>query len=312
MQQESSQKYRLVTRSNFDGIASAALLKKADMVDEMRFVHPHDIQSGEIEITKRDIVTNLPYVDSAYMAFDHRLESDEGVRLNPWHALYTDAGSVTEVIYHYYGGEARFGTEMRPLIDAANRSKNAGFMPEEIENPRGWDLLIFLTDPRTGLGRFHDFRISNYALMQKLPDLMRTHTIDEILEDPDVRERAEMYSAYQDRFVMQLQRCTVSYGDIAVVDLSEEPLIYPGNRFMLYACYPEIAASIHIFPAKSPDKTVIALGNTIFGETQGRRIDEIVTRYGGGGHADAGTCQVPTVDRHRVTDEIISLLKKEA
>ena len=57
-------------------------------------------------------------------------------------------------------------------------------------DPKGWTLLNFLMDSRTGLGRFRQFRISNYELMMKLIDYCRDHTVEQILALPDLNEES--------------------------------------------------------------------------------------------------------------------------
>ena len=306
MEEINEQKYRLVTRSNFDGIINAALLLKLDLVDEMLYVHPKEVQDGNVKIDENDIVTNLPYVKDAYMAFDHKLDMDDEIKINANHAIFTDAKSVSEIIYEYNGGEEVFGEKFLPMIEAANKSKSASFTKEEILAPSGWDFLIFLTDPRTGLGRFRDFRISNYDLMKKLPKLCLEKDIDSVLEDEDVKERIDVYNQYHQKFIDQLKRCTTINGDIAIVDFRNEDIIYPGNRFVIYALFPEISGTIYIFSGKDDKNTVFALGKSIFNKTNVNNIYEIVNKYQGGGHADAGTCQV----EHQRVDEVLEELVK--
>ena len=43
---------RLLTRCDFDGLVCSALLKELDLIDEIRFVHPKDMQDGRISISK--------------------------------------------------------------------------------------------------------------------------------------------------------------------------------------------------------------------------------------------------------------------
>ncbi len=309
MEELNEKKYRLVTRSNFDGIINATLLLKLDLVDEMLFVHPKEVQDGNVKIDGNDIVTNLPYVKDAYMAFDHKLDMQDKITINANHAIFTDAKSVSEIIYEYNGGEETFGKEFLPMIEAANKSKSADFTKEEILSPKGWDFLIFLTDPRTGLGRFRDFRISNYALMQKLPELCLQNDIDLILDDADVKERIDVYHEYHQKFVDQLKRSTTINGDIAIVDLRNEDTIYPGNRFVIYALFPEVSGTIYIFPGKDDKNTVFALGKSIFNKTNMNDIHEIVNRYQGGGHVDAGTCQVEHERVDDVLDDLVNHFK---
>ncbi len=306
MQQE-EQKYRLVTRSNFDGIISATLLLKLDLVDEMLFVHPKEVQDGNVKIDEHDIVTNLPYVKDAYMAFDHKFDSHDKIQINTNHTIFTDAKSVSEIIYEYNGGDEVFGEKFALMVEAANKSKSANFSKEEVLSPSGWDLLIFLTDPRTGLGRFQDFKISNYALMQKLPTLCLEKDIEGILADEDVKERVDIYTQYHQNFIDQLKRCTTVDGDIAVINFSEEDVIYPGNRFMVYALFPEVSGSIHVFQGVSNQNIVLALGKSIFNTSNKHNIYEIVKKYDGGGHEDAGTCQVSHKRVDTVLKDLVNL-----
>ncbi len=309
--EENVKKYRLVTRSNLDGLISGVLLKKLDMLDDILFVHPKEVQDGNVEIGENDIVTNLPYVDSAHMAFDHRFDREDAIKLNPNHILFTDLDSVSEIIYEYYGGEEVFSDDVLPLIEAANKSKNANYTKEEILSPKGWELLSFLTDPRTGLGRFRDFKISNYALMKKLVYQCAESDIDEVLSSEDVKERIELYKEHEENFVAQLKRCVRVENDVAIVDLRQEEVIYPGNRFVVYALFPEVFASIHIFSGFENRNTVLAIGKSIFNTENKNDIYEIVRKYNGGGHKDAGTCQVEHSEVDRVCSELVKSLKTE-
>jgi hypothetical protein len=307
---EYEKKYRLVTRSNFDGIVNTALLLELGIINEICYVQPRQIQDGSFPVSQDDIVTNLPYVTGVHMAFDHRLDLQGDTKLNDHHALFSDAASVSEVIWEYYGGEKRFGKKLYPLVEAANRSKKADFTEAEIRDPKGWDQLIFLTDPRSGLGRFRDFRISNYALMQKLPALLLEMEIDDILNDPDVKARIALCEHYHDAFIEQLQNRTEYRDGIATLDLREVEKIYPGNRFMLYALFPDTKISIHIFPSKKEGESVFALGKSIFHKNHPIDLHQLLAPYGGGGHAHAATCQVPDHQAAHLKDLLLAKLQK--
>ncbi len=305
-------KYRLITRSNLDGIISAVLLKKLNLIDESLFVHPKDVQDGKIKIDSNDIVTNLPYVNSAHMAFDYKIDiHDKDIKLNPHHALFTDAHSASQIIYEYYDCDESFGSNLYFLVDIANRANRADYTKDEILSPKGWDLLTFLTDPRTGLGRFKNFSISNYALMSKLIDLILNYDIDEILAIDDIKERIELYNKYQEDSINQLKRCITIENNIGVIDFRDEEVIYPTNRFMVYALFPQIDSSIHILNGVNNQNIVFALGKSIFNKNNKNSICEIVSKYGGGGHSSAGTAQVSHEDALRVKFELIDLLKQE-
>ena len=305
-------KYRLVTRSDMDGLVCAVLLKHLDIVDDILFVHPKDMQDGKVEITDRDITTNLPYVEGAHLVFDHHLSETIRNSLHDNHIIDPDAPSAVEVVYQYYGGADAFPERFKPLMAAANKADAAQFSKGDIIDPQGWDLLSFLMDSRTGLGRFRNFRISNYQLMMDLIDYCKDHTIDEIMELPDVAERVELYNRYREEFVTQLKKCSTIYDNVILLDLTQEEIIYPGNRFMIYALYPKCNVSIHKIWGLKKQNTVFAVGKSIVNRSSKANIGEIMYKYNGGGHMAAGTCQVPHELADVVLDDIIEELREPA
>jgi nanoRNase/pAp phosphatase (c-di-AMP/oligoRNAs hydrolase) len=304
-------KYRLVTRSDFDGLVCAVLLQVLDMIDEITFVHPKDVQDGVTVITERDILTNLPYAPGAFMVFDHH--HSETLRNSgnlPNHVIDPDAPSAARVIYEYYGGAERFPEISQELMRAVDQADSADYALEDILRPEGWTLLNFLMDSRTGLGRFREFRISNYQLMMLLIDAcIQLQTVDEILQLPDVAERADLYRDCSAMFIEQLHRVSHTDGDVVVVDLRDEETIHAGNRFMVYALFPQARVSVHIIWGRQKLNTVFACGKSILDRTSPVDIGGVMLRYGGGGHLAAGTCQVPHEDSERVLREIIEALK---
>jgi nanoRNase/pAp phosphatase (c-di-AMP/oligoRNAs hydrolase) len=301
------QKRRLVTRSDFDGLVCAVLLKELDLIDDILFVHPKDMQDGKIAIRPGDIITNLPYVKGCHLVFDHH--ESETLRLGNQHPdnHMTDvlAPSTARVVYNYYGGEATFRGVSLEMLEAVDKSDAARFTREEILHPRGWVLLNYLMDARTGLGRFKDFRTSNYQLMMQLIDACRQYTIDEILELPDVKERVELYNEQAEDFVAQIQRCTRLHNDLVILDLRDEDPLYAGNRFMVYALYLECTISMHVLWGLQRQNTVFAIGKSILKPTSCVNIGELCLAYGGGGHANAGTCQVANERAEIVCLELI-------
>jgi nanoRNase/pAp phosphatase (c-di-AMP/oligoRNAs hydrolase) len=306
--------YRLVTRSDFDGLVCAVLLRVLDMIDEITFVHPKDVQDGAVEITGRDILTNLPYDARAHLVFDHHhsetLRNEAGLGN---HVIDPDAPSAARVIYEHFGGAQRFPQISGELMHAVDQADSAAYSLDDILHPEGWTLLNFLMDSRTGLGRFREFRISNYQLMMMLIDACIDHQdVSEILALPDVAERADLYRDCSAMFVEQLRRVSHLDGDVVVVDLRDEDTIHAGNRFMVYALYPEARVSVHIIWGRQKLNTVFACGKSILDRTSPVDVGEIMLRYGGGGHLAAGTCQVPHEDSERVLAEIVEALRTPA
>ena len=286
---------RLVTRSDFDGLACAMMLKELNLIDEIKFVHPKDVQDGKIELTKNDITTNLPYDPRVSIAFDHHeSEIDRLKAIETGGKLIIDpkARSAARVVYDYYGGKKAFPRISEDLMAAVDKGDSADFTIDEILHPKGWVLLHYLMDARTGLGRFHNFRISNYQLMMELIDYCLEHDIDEILELPDVKERVDLYFEQADLFRAQLQRIAKVHGKVVVLDLRNEEVIHAGNRFMIYALYPETEISIHIAWGFQKQNTAVMIGKSIINKSSMADIGALCLKYGGGGHRNAGTCQL--------------------
>jgi nanoRNase/pAp phosphatase (c-di-AMP/oligoRNAs hydrolase) len=306
MQVLTHEKYRLVTRSDFDGLVCAVLLKDRGIIDDIKFVHPKDMQDGKIEITDRDITTNLPYVAAAHLVFDHH--SSEVLRNGTAdnYVIQAEAPSAARVVYDYYGGREAFPTISEEMMAAVDKGDAAQFNMDEILNPQGWDLLNFLMDARTGLGRFKEFRISNYQLMMELIDYCKNHSIAEILALPDVNERVELYREQAALFYDQIERCTTVHGNLAVLDLRSEPTIFAGNRFLIYALFMECNISIHILWGLNQQNTVFAVGKSILTRTSKTNIGELMLEYGGGGHVNAGTCQVDNELAANVLETLIA------
>ncbi len=303
-------KFRLVTRSDFDGLVCGMLLRELNMIDEIKFVHPKDMQDGIVPITARDIVTNLPYVAGCHLAFDHHasetLRMGEHRPLN--HIIDAAAPSAARVVYNHFGGQAAFPRVQLDLLTAVDQADSAQFSLDDILHPRDWVLLNFMMDSRTGLGRFRDFRISNYDLMMQLIEHCRDHTIKQVLQLPDVEERIALFHAHREQFEEQIRRCTLVSGRTAVLDLRDEETIYAGNRFMIYALFPECDVSVHVLWGVRKENTVFAIGKSIINRTSPVDIGEICLRYGGGGHEAAGTCQVPNAQAEQVKISLIPLL----
>jgi nanoRNase/pAp phosphatase (c-di-AMP/oligoRNAs hydrolase) len=304
----SQSKFRLVTRSDFDGLVCAVLLKELDLIDDIKFVHPKDMQDGKIDISSRDITTNLPYVAAAHLAFDHHeSETIRNTGERPNHIISAHAPSAARVVYDYYGGAKAFPRVSNEMMQAVDKADSAQFSHDEILHPTGWVLLNYLMDSRTGLGRFREFRVSNYQLMMDLIDYCRTHGIDDILKLPDVVERVELYFDHAAKARAQIERCATVYNNLVVLDLRNEETIFAANRFMIYALYPQCNISIHEMWGVQKQNTVFATGKSILDRGSKTNVGELMLQYGGGGHNAAGTCQV---DNQRADEVLAALIKQ--
>ena len=300
---------RLVTRSDFDGLVCAMILKELNLIDDIKFVHPKDVQDGKVELSENDITTNLPFDPRVGLSFDHheselsRLKDVDTSKL----IIEAQAKSAARVVYNYYGGAKVLKNISSELMDAVDKGDSAGFNIDEILNPKDWVLLNYIMDARTGLGRFRDFRISNYDLMMKLIDYCPNHTIKEILELPDVKERTDLYFEQTQLFKEQIKRISKIHDKVIVIDLRDEDVIYAGNRFMVYAMYPEVEISVHVAWGFKKQNTAVMIGKSIVNKASKVNIGDICLSYGGGGHANAGTCQL---DNDKVDNELPNIIKK--
>lgn len=302
-------KYRLVTRSDFDGLVCAVLLQKIGLIGDVLFVHPKDMQDGKIDINEHDITTNLPYVESCYLAFDHHWS--EVIRIGEKktnHIINAEAMSAARVVYNYYGGKDKFSSVSDEMMYAVDKCDAAKFSFGEILNPKGWVLLSFIMDARTGLGRFKNFRVSNYQLMMDLIGYCHDHNIDDILQLPDIKERVDMYFEHEPLQREQIKRCATVYDRLVVLDFRTEEVIYAGNRFMVYALFPECDISMHQLWRIKNQTNIFAVGKSIIDRRNKIDIGTLMLRYGGGGHRNAGTCQVEQEHSETVFHELISIL----
>lgn len=308
----SGQRFRLVTRSDFDGLVCAVLLNELNLIDDILFVHPKDMQDGKVAITARDITTNLPYVPGAHLAFDHHAsETLRNTGERPNHIIDASAPSAARVVYRHYGGKAAFPRITDEMMDAVDKADSAQFTEDEVLNPTGWVLLNYLMDSRTGLGRFRNFRISNYQLMMDLIQYCRDHTIEQILALPDVQERVELFREHEAKGKEQVRRCATVHGNLVVLDLRAEETIWAVNRFMIYALFPQANISIHVMWGLQKQNTVFATGKSILNRSSRTNVGELMLAYGGGGHQAAGTCQVSNDRADVVLLELISRINQD-
>lgn len=302
-------RYRLITRSDLDGIVSATLLKSHGLVSEVLFAHPKDIQDGLVDVGPHDILTCLPPHPKAGMIFSHRHQPGESRCAADHIVCNTEADSTSEVIYRHFGGMEAFPFISRHLLNATRDINSARLSKQDILTPAGWTLLGYLTDSRTGLGRFRRFRISNYQLMLALIDILREHdNIDDILAHPDVAERVNMYREHAQNARAQIVRCARVTGPLVTVDLMDEDIIYVTNRFTVYALFPQCSLSLHILPGKQQRNVVFAAGKSILNPASTLDIGTLMDEYGGGGHPAMGACQAEHAHAGRIKAELIQRL----
>jgi len=301
---------RLLTRSDFDGLACGALLQYLGLIDEWMFVHPKDIQDGLVEATDNDILANIPYVKGCKLWFDHHSSESERLGTHSYfEGVSKHAPSCAHVIYEYYGGENKLG-KFAEMIHFVDKVDSGSLSADEILNPKGWILLGFIMDPRTGLGRFRNFTISNFDLMMTLAQACAEKTIYEILEMRDVKERITFYYQQNELFKNMLLEHTKINGNVIFVDLRNVDTIYAGNRFLIYTLFPEQNISVWVVDGRNKANVAITVGHSIINRSSQANVGSILLKYGGGGHKQVGTCQVDYDKADQTIKEIIDLIKQ--
>lgn len=300
---------RLVTRSDFDGLVCGMLLKEEGIIDSVQFVHPKDLQDGLFKAEPNDVLCNVPYVPGCGIWFDHHSSEKERVGwTQEVKGLSKKAPSCAGIVYEFYGGESRFA-KYKELIAAVDRVDSGQLTADDIRNPEGWVLIGFIADPRTGLGRFHHFRISNYNLMLAFIDHLRELSLEEILAHPDVKERIDLYRDQTEHFIDMVKKHSKTDGNVLITDLRDVEPIYTSNRFTIYSVFPEQNVSLWMTYGKGKANVMISCGYSILNRTCTADVGALMLKYGGGGHKQVGTCQVPADDAERIIGEIIEGLK---
>lgn len=303
---------RLMTRSDFDGMACAVLLVEAGLVDAYEFVHPKDLQDGLIEVGENDVLANVPYVPGCGLWFDHHSSEIERLELMNRHDIRGASRivpSCARVIYDYLGGSVKFRKfDENGMMTAVDRCDSGQLTLDEILNPSGWVLLSFIMDPRSGLGYHKEYRISNYALMKDLIQYCRVMPPEHILQLPDIAERVDRYFAQEKQYEEMIRRCATVRDNVLVIDLMDEPDIKVGNRFKEYAMFPDQNISLRIFWGQRREKVVFTCGHSILNRSSQCNVGRLMLEYGGGGHTRVGTCQVPVDGWPQMRDELIAAM----
>ncbi|MBM3582107.1 MAG: exopolyphosphatase [Alphaproteobacteria bacterium] len=306
----SDQKFRLITRADFDGVVCGSLFQELDMIDDVVFAEPGDMQAGRVKVTDRDITTNLPFVDGVHLCFDHHASETKRVQDRPNRIIDPAAPSAARVVYNHFGGKKGFPAISDDLIKAVDQADSADYTEEDILAPDRWAMLNFLVDPRSGLAAFKDFSSTHEQFMLDLMTYCRHSPIDEIMRLPEVEERVRRYQEHEERAEHQIVRCATVHGDLIVLDMRREPMIYATNRFVVYGLYPDIKLSLHVLKDVSSGYVRFALGHSIL--NRGAKVDAgaVMLEFGGGGHRAAAGALVREAEADSVLDRIVARISK--
>ena len=303
---------RLFTRADFDGLVCAAILEELDIVDEIAFIHPQDLQDNKVKVTQNDIIANAPFVEGCGLWFDHHCSEHERLQsVGRYTGASELAPSAAQVVYRYFKNRNGYHKKLKKfkeLVASADIVDSAQFTQGDILNPQGYVLLSFISDPRTGLGLRHTFRISNLELMKQMPRLLRTKSVEQILAMPDFHQRIQVYFDETERYKQFLLENSCIKGHAIVIDFRdvENPPI--GNRFLEYVLHPEQNISIRVADGKNQGVTMISVGLSIINRTSQINVGSLTLRYGGGGHRQVGACQVNCIDADKIVNEMVQLI----
>jgi oligoribonuclease NrnB/cAMP/cGMP phosphodiesterase (DHH superfamily) len=289
-----------------------AILDELGLIDDILYVHPKDMQDNKIAVTANDILANVPFVKGCGLWFDHHSSEHERLQLDgKFKGVSKKAPSAAQVVYDYFKLNKAYADKLRKfeeLIKIAGKADSAKFTKEDILHPKGWIMLAFIADPRTGLGYKRNFTISNFELMKQLPQLLRTKRVEEILSLSDFRERVKLYHEENKKYEQLITKSARTEGDAIVIDLRDCETIPVGNRFLEYVLYPEQNISIRIANGKNKAFAMISVGNSIIKNTSRINVGSLTLKYGGGGHQRVGTCQIPYEDVDTVVAEMLDVI----
>lgn len=291
---------RLVTRADLDGLTCAILLQEVEDIERVDFAHPKDVQDGKLELTSNDILANLPYDERAGMWFDHHLSQvDEGTRTDIKGAFGLAPSAARVVAEHYKSPKFDRFAE---LLEATDRLDSAQLTHEDVVDPKGWILIGYTLDPRTGLGAFKDY-------FRYIMELAQTKSADEILADERVKEHVDRMRSEDAAFKTHLLAQSKMDGNVVITDVRGLKSLPSGNRFLIYDLFPNADVSLRVADGHDGSYVSIQAGHSILNRTCKTNIGDLMARYGGGGHEGAGTCQPKTAESKRVLREIVATLK---
>jgi hypothetical protein len=277
------------------------LITLVEKITEIRFAHPKDVQDGKIPVTQDDIIVNLPFVPGCGMWFDHHVSEERKLdNIGSFKGKFEIAPSAARVVANFY--KSPEFNRFKELLDATDRIDAAMLTQDDVSNPRGWVLLAYTLDPRTGLGP--DFQ----KYFRWLTEYVKEVPVEKILKHPEVKKRCDRVLKEQEGFKKFLLKHSTLDGNVIVTDLRGVKDVPVGNRFLVFTLFPKGNIEARIFGGHE-GKVVVAAGHSIFNRTSDVNIGLLMGRYGGGGHRGAGTCQLePTLAKLQI-GEILNVLR---
>ena len=291
---------RIVTRPDFDGIVCAALLYEAEKIEHSTlWIQPSDIQKGLIPIKPYDIIANLPYHKECALWFDHHVTNQPD---GAFQGSFSIAPSAARVIFEYYTD--RFHCNYESLIRQTDDIDSANLTIEQIRQPERYPHVLL---SMTILG--NDLKEIPY--WEHLTSLLRRFPVESVVADPEVAVRCREAVERNSVFKTHLLNNTRLQEHVAITDFRSMQPAPDGNRFLVYALYPEASVSVKIrFADPLSENLIVSVGRSILKDGCNVNIGKLLTRFGGGGHAGAGACKFSAADGDRYIPEIINTLEE--
>lgn len=283
---------RLITRADWDGLVCAALLKLVEDIDEVVFIEPGPFQSGELTVTSRDLIANLPFRSGCGMWFDHHATNKTN---SPFQGAWRIAPSAARVIFEYYDRpELRSFAE---LVDVTDIIDSAALTEQMVLNPQGYVLASMTVEGK---------RLDNEPYWQRLIDLIGRNEVRALIADSEVEDRCRELLYINEEYGQVIQLYSEQVGNVLVTDFRQVWHGEPGNRFLAFSLYPDCDVWVKAMDhPNDPTRTHIAVGHSIFRRTSPVHIGDLMARFGGGGHRGAGSCRPLIEDADTAIEEIV-------
>jgi len=291
---------RIITRPDFDGLVCAVFIKAALGKDiPVLWVEPDAIRHCGLEVRQGDIIANLPWKSGCSIWFDHHVTNriDE-----KFEGVYEIAPSAAGLIYTYYND--RFKRDFGALSAAADKIDSANLTVEEVLRPEDNPYLLL------------SMTIKNRAECEKhywdrLCDLFLENGIEDVMKDGDVKARCDEVIRENSEYREHLSKRTQIDRGVALTDFSDLMIAPQGNRFLVYALYPETHVAVKIRrDYHETDSVIVSVGHSIFNRTCNVNTGFLLSRFGGGGHRGAGACKMKISLMEKALPEIMNTLKE--
>lgn len=295
---------RIVTRPDFDGIVCAVLLRKAEDIDkDILWTEPNEIQKGQVNIFKDDIMANLPWSSDCGLWFDHHISNKPD---KDFQGAFEIAPSAARVIYEYYKERKKLNNDYDELVLNTDIIDAADLNIDQVRYPENYPYILLSMTIRN-----QDYKDIPY--WNKLIDLLMKADIDHVIADPEVKKRCYNVIKENTAFERHLSTHTRIINQISITDFRPLDIVPEGNRFMTYSLFPETTASVKIRYGspkhQSGQKNVqLSIGHSIFNKKCNVNIGNLLTKYGGGGHAGAGGCTLDDETADKIIEEILEIM----